>query len=58
MSEPDPVLPDVRTELRHLADAVERAGWEPAGSGRHWYAERFAWRRAEPPPDRLDLSSR
>jgi hypothetical protein len=58
MSEPDPVLPDVRAELRHLADAVERAGWESAGIGVHWYAERFAWRREEPPPDRLDFSSR
>jgi hypothetical protein len=58
MSEPDPVLPDVRAGLRQLADALEGAGWEPAGKGAHWYAERFAWRREEPPPDLLEVNSR
>jgi hypothetical protein len=50
MSEPDGALPEVRTEMRRLADAVEAAGWEPAGRGAHWYSERFAWRREGPPP--------
>jgi hypothetical protein len=51
MSDPDPALPEVHAALRRLADTLEAAGWEPAGRGRHWYSERFAWRGAGPAPE-------
>jgi hypothetical protein len=67
MAEPDP-LPDATTPtpraraqaqevqeaVRRMVAALEAAGWERAGRGAHWYAERFCWRREGSPPARIE----
>jgi hypothetical protein len=50
---PDPQDPACRTQVRALAAALEAAGWEQAGRGGDWFAERFVWRGDGVPPDRL-----
>jgi hypothetical protein len=57
MGEPDSASPEHRTELRGLASALEAAGWEPAGRGADWYAERFVWRREDEPPERVETAA-
>jgi hypothetical protein len=54
MGEPDPASAEHRTELHGLASALAAAGWEPAGRGADWYAERFVWRREDEPPERVE----
>jgi hypothetical protein len=34
-----------------VVEALEAAGWEHIGRGRHWYEQRFVWRGSgEPQP--------
>ncbi|MEP6688787.1 MAG: hypothetical protein ABJC36_10595 [Gemmatimonadales bacterium] len=51
---PDPEDLERRAQLRSLAATLEAGGWERAGHGSPWFAERFVWRRDGAPPDRLD----
>jgi hypothetical protein len=46
-----PRTPVHHAEVSRLADALLAAGWERAGRGSSWYAERFVWRRQGAPPD-------
>jgi hypothetical protein len=43
------------SEVSNLAAALEAAGWERAGQGGDWFAERFVWRRAGAPPGSLEV---
>ena len=36
--------------LAQLVEDLLAAGWEREGRGRHWYAQRFSWRREGDPP--------
>lgn len=54
MNDPDPRLSGDRAALRELCDALVATGWEPAGRGHAWYAERFVWAGGGEPPDHLD----
>jgi hypothetical protein len=56
MSQPDSGTSAHKQAVDGLADALELAGWEPAGRGAAWYARRFRWLHDEIPPERLDLS--
>jgi hypothetical protein len=56
MADPDPGGKPFRNEVRTLAAALEAAGWERLGAGASWYAERFVWRRDEPPPEHVELA--
>lgn len=49
-ADPDPDGSDTRAALAQLAEELLGAGWEREGRGRHWYAQRFSWRRAGEPP--------
>jgi hypothetical protein len=53
-SGPDPRFEEHHARLRELVDRLEAAGWERAGRGSRWYAERFVWRRDGPPPNRAE----
>lgn len=44
------------SEVRNLGAALEAAGWERAGQGGDWFAERFVWRREGAPPDRVEVA--
>jgi hypothetical protein len=55
MAEPDAGVPEFAAEVERLAEALERAGWEPAGEGGTWFARRYAWLRQTNPPERLAL---
>jgi hypothetical protein len=51
MSEPEPATPELAIRVRALVEALEAAGWEHIGRGRHWYEQRFLWRGSgEPQP--------
>jgi hypothetical protein len=52
--EPDPRGARYMAEARGLAAGVAAAGWEPAGRGDAWYAERFVWRGDGEPPERVE----
>ena len=49
-SDPDPDGADTRAALAQLVRELLGAGWEREGRGRHWYAQRFSWRREGDPP--------
>jgi hypothetical protein len=53
-NDPDPQLSQDRAAVRELCEALVATGWEPAGRGHAWYAERFVWPGRGEPPDRLD----
>jgi hypothetical protein len=49
-ADPDPDGTEARAALADLVRDLLRAGWEREGRGRHWYAQRFSWRREGDPP--------
>lgn len=49
-ADPDPDGTETRAALAELVRGLLRAGWEREGRGRHWYAQRFSWRREGDPP--------
>jgi hypothetical protein len=53
MAEPDADQPEFAAEVERLAEALEQAGWEPAGEGGAWFARRYAWLRQTNPPERI-----
>ena len=55
MIDPDARIPKDRDAVRRLRDALLAAGFEPAGRGHAWYAERFQWTRDDPPPERVEV---
>jgi hypothetical protein len=58
MRRPDPGSSEHRAALGVLTDALEAAGWTPAGAGASWYARRFSWRSKGSPTNlQLDRSS-
>jgi hypothetical protein len=57
MAQPDAGAPELAAEVRRLAEALAAAGWEPVAPGSDWYAGRWVWHRAAPPPKTLDLPS-
>jgi hypothetical protein len=51
MGEPEPPTPELALRVRGLVEALESAGWQHIGRGRHWYEQRFLWRGSgEPQP--------
>jgi hypothetical protein len=54
MADPDPESEEVASAIARLTRALRAAGWEPAGAGAEWYAQRFVWPHEEPPPERLE----
>ncbi len=51
MGEPEPPTPDLAIRVRGLVEALEAAGWQHIGRGRHWYEQRFLWHGSgEPQP--------
>jgi hypothetical protein len=48
-TEPEPPTPELAVRVRSLVDALEAAGWEHIGRGRHWYEQRFVWRASGDP---------
>jgi hypothetical protein len=55
MAEPDEDSPEMVAEVERLTEALEEAGWEPAGEDQFWFARRYVWHGQEPPPERLAL---
>lgn len=55
-NEPNPQLAGDRDAVRQLCAALVASGWQPAGRGRKWYAQRFIWPGDSEPPDHLDLA--
>jgi hypothetical protein len=53
MAEPDDAA-EYRAAVEALVRAVRAAGWERIDPGPEWWAERFVWRRDEPPPESLE----
>ena len=49
MADPEPPTPELVACVRDLRDALQAAGWEDVGRGRHWYALRFVWTHTEDP---------
>jgi hypothetical protein len=50
-ADPEPDSPEGRAALAQLIRELLAAGWEREGRGRHWYAQRFSWRRdGDPQP--------
>jgi hypothetical protein len=49
MADPEPPTPELVACVRDLSDALQAAGWDDAGRGRHWYALRFVWTHTEDP---------
>jgi hypothetical protein len=49
-ADPDPDGAETRAALAQLVADLLGAGWEREGRGRHWYAQRFSWRREGDPP--------
>jgi len=49
-ADPEPDSPEGRAALAQLIRELLAAGWEREGRGRHWYAQRFCWRREGAPP--------
>jgi hypothetical protein len=55
MGEPDPESPEYHEHVGNLATALKAEGWEPAGHGERWWAERFVWRGNGAPPKRVEI---
>ncbi len=49
-ADPDPEGVVARAALGQLVQDLLGAGWEREGRGRHWYTQRFTWRREGDPP--------
>jgi Tfp pilus assembly protein PilW len=54
MAEPTEDGAEYRAALDALVRALRTAGWERIDSGSEWWAERFVWRRDEPPPEHVE----
>ena len=51
MTDPEPPTPEMIATVKVLVSALVAAGWERAGVGTAWYAQRFVWRGdGEPRP--------
>jgi hypothetical protein len=50
----DGPTPEHDAAIAGLESALLQAGWDRAGRGDQWYAERFVWRREGEPPSRLE----
>ena len=51
MTDPEPPTPEMIATVKVLVSALVAAGWERAGVGTSWYAQRFVWRGdGEPRP--------
>ena len=51
MTDPEPPTPEMIANVKVLVSALVAAGWERAGAGTSWYAQRFVWRgEGEPRP--------
>jgi hypothetical protein len=51
MTDPEPPTPEMIASVKVLVSALVEAGWERAGAGTSWYAQRFIWRgEGEPRP--------
>jgi hypothetical protein len=51
MTDPEPPTPEMIANVKVLVSALVAAGWERAGAGTSWYAQRFVWRgQGEPGP--------
>jgi hypothetical protein len=47
---PGDPTPSRWTELESLAETLEEEGWTAVKSGQRWYALRYVWTHAPPPP--------
>jgi hypothetical protein len=52
--DPDPRVAEHPEAVRTLEVALLEAGWDRAGQGSDWYAQRFVWRRGGTPPHHID----
>jgi hypothetical protein len=51
MTDPEPPTSEMLASVKALVSALIEAGWERAGAGTSWYAQRFVWRgEGEPRP--------
>ena len=51
MTDPEPPTSEMLASVKVLVAALIEAGWERAGAGTSWYAQRFVWRgEGEPRP--------
>ncbi len=51
MTDPEPPTPEMIASVKVVVSALVAAGWERAGVGTSWYAQRFVWRGdGEPRP--------
>jgi hypothetical protein len=55
-AEPEQDDPGHASAVRGLVAGLEQAGWERVEPANRWWAHRFVWRRADPPPEHLELS--
>jgi hypothetical protein len=49
MTDPEPPTPEMIASVKVLVSALVAAGWEHAGAGVPWYAQRFIWRGSGEP---------
>ena len=59
MTDPEPPTSEMIASVKVLVSALVAAGWERAGSGAAWYAQRFVWRGSGEPgavavPDEIE----
>ena len=59
MTDPEPPTAEMVASVKVLVAALVEAGWERAGAGPAWYAQRFVWRGSGEPdavavPDALE----
>jgi hypothetical protein len=54
MSDPDPRTPEYAADVSNLEHALLQAGWERAGRGAEWYAQRFVWPGDGEPPAQVE----
>jgi hypothetical protein len=49
MTDPEPPTSEMIASVKVLVSALIDAGWEQAGAGTSWYAQRFIWRGSGEP---------
>jgi hypothetical protein len=52
---PHPSVQAHREAATRISQAMRAAGWEVIGRGSAWYDERYVWRGAEEPAERIAL---